>query len=224
MAHTIDLTVEPRTVTGKKVKVLRREGKIPGNVYGHGMDSTAVQVDVKTLEDALRHTSSTTLVNLRVGAGRARPVFIRGVRWALLRRVPEHVDFFAVRMDEKMRATVSIVTRGDSPIAKSSDLMLQHAMTQIQVEGLPGALPEAIAVDVSHLSEVDQAIHARDLPLPEGVSLVGDPDELIVRVAMTRAAMEPVTSGEGTAEAAGAGAESGPQGGSGESAAGGQAS
>jgi large subunit ribosomal protein L25 len=108
--------------------------------------------------------------------------------------VPEHVDFFAVRMDEKMKATVAVMLRGESPTAKSTDLMLQQPLTSVQVEGLPGALPEAIAVDVSGLEEVDQAIHARELHLPEGVTLLTDPDELVVKVAMTRAALEPVTS------------------------------
>src|SRR5687767_4623666 len=103
MAHTLELTAEPRTLLGKKVKQLRQQGIVPGNLYGHGVESTAVQVDIKALQETLKHSTATTLINLRIGErARPRPVFVRDVRWALLRHVPEHVDFFAVRMDEKM--------------------------------------------------------------------------------------------------------------------------
>lgn len=203
MAHTLDLTAEARTVVGKKVKHLRREGKVPANLYGHGVDSTPIQVDAKALADTLRHSTATTLINLRIGEhSRPRPVFVRDVRWALMRHEAQHVDFFAVRMDEKMRATVQLVFRGESPAARSTELMLIHPLTSVQVEGLPGDLPESIPVDVSHLEEVDQSIHVRDLSLPEGVTVLADLDELIVKVTMTRAALEPVAT-EDTAEAAG---------------------
>jgi large subunit ribosomal protein L25 len=182
MAHTIDLDVQPRTVLGKKVKQLRREGIVPGNVYGHGVESAAVQVEVKSLENVLKHATGTTLVNLRVGGGRRRPVFVRDVRYSMLKRVPEHVDFFAVRMDEAMRAAVPVVFRGEAPAARNADYMLFHPVAQVNVSGLPTDLPEAIAVDVSGLEEVDQTIHARDLHLPENVTLLDDPDEIIVKV------------------------------------------
>jgi large subunit ribosomal protein L25 len=195
VAHTIDLSAEPRSVVGKKVKQLRAAGKIPANLYGHGIESTAIQVDTKALQDVLRHATSTTLINLKVGSrALARPVFVRDVRWGLIKREPLHVDFFAIRMGEKMRATVPLVLSGESPVARSTELMLLHPYSSVPVEGLPGALPEALAVDISHLEESDQTIFARDIQLPEGVTLLLDPDELIVKVQMTRAALEPVTS------------------------------
>jgi len=210
VAHMIDLSAEPRSIVGKKVKQLRAQGKIPANMYGHGVDSTSIQVETKALLEALRHATSTTLINLKIGkGGKAQPVFVRDVRYALLKRVPLHVDFFAVRMDEKMRATVSLVLSGESPAAKSDDYMLLHPHSTLPVEGRPGDLPEALAVDVSHLTEVDQAIYVRDLQLPEGVTVLLDPDELLVRVTMTRAALEPVTTAEtGAAADAAAGAAS----------------
>jgi large subunit ribosomal protein L25 len=203
VAHTIDLSAEPRSVIGKKVKQLRAAGKVPANLYGHGIESTAIQVDTKALQEALRHATSTTLIHLKVGSrAQSRPVFVRDVRWALLKREPLHVDFFAIRMNEKMKATVPLVLRGESPVTKSTELMLLHPYSNVPIEGLPGALPEALAVDISHLEEADQTIFARDIQLPEGVALLLDPDDLIVKVQMTRAALEPVTSE--AAEAAGA--------------------
>jgi large subunit ribosomal protein L25 len=203
VAHTIDLSAEPRSVLGKKVKHLRAEGKIPANLYGHGIESTPIQVDGKELQEALRHTTSTTLVNLKVGSrAKARPVFVRDVRYEPIKREPLHVDFFAVRMDEKMRASIPIVFRGESPAARDAELMLFHPVASVQVEGLPGNLPEALAVDISHLAEVDQTLYARDLQMPEGVILLDDPEELLVRVQMVRAAIEPVAPEE-EAQAAG---------------------
>jgi large subunit ribosomal protein L25 len=197
VAHTIDLSAEPRSVLGKKVKHLRAEGKIPANLYGHGIESTPIQVDGKALQETLRHATSTTLVNLKVGSrAKARPVFVRDVRYGLIKREPLHVDFFAVRMDEKMRASIPIVFRGESPAARDAELMLFHPVASVQVEGLPGNLPEALAIDISHLSEVDQTIYARDLQMPEGVALLDDPEELLVRVQMVRAAVEPVAPEE----------------------------
>ena len=207
MAHTIDLSAEPRSILGKKVKQLRAAGKVPANLYGHGIESTPIQVDSKALQEALRHATSTTLVNLKVGSrAKARPVFVRDVRYGLIKREPLHVDFFAVRMDEKMRAAVPLVFRGDAPAARDAELMLFHPVSSVQVEGLPGDLPEALAVDVSHLAEVDQTIYARDLQLPDGVTLLDDPDGLLVRVQMVRAAVEPVAAAE-TGEAAEAAGE-----------------
>jgi large subunit ribosomal protein L25 len=191
LPHTIELQAEPRTVSGKKVKQLRRQGLIPGNVYGGAIESMPVQVEMKALQEALRHATPTTLVDLTVGKMHLRQqVLVRDVQYELLKRVPTHVDFYAVNMDRKIKAQVAIVLRGESPATKQSDIMLLHPVSQVNVEGMPGALPEAIEVDVSVLEEVDQTIYARDLKLPEGVTLLDPPEELIVKVQLTKAAIE----------------------------------
>ncbi|HEV8634967.1 MAG TPA: 50S ribosomal protein L25 [Chloroflexota bacterium] len=214
MAHTIDLDVEPRSILGKKVKRLRRVGYVPANLYGHGVRSTALQVEAKRLEGILKHATATTLINLRIGDARQRrSVLVRDVRYSVLRHEPEHVDFFAIRMDEPIRAAVPIVFRGEAPAARNADHMILHPVTTVNVSGLPTDLPEAIAVDVSGLAEVDDTIHARDLHLPENVQLLDDPDEIIAKVQLVRAALveEPVApeapAGEAPAEGERAAAE-----------------
>jgi large subunit ribosomal protein L25 len=207
MAHTIDLDAEPRTVLGKQVKQLRRAGYVPANMYGHGLASTPLQVEAKALEQLLKHATPTTLVNLKVGrAARRRSVFVRDVRYSILRHEPEHVDFFAVRMDEPIRAAVPVAFRGEAPAARNADHMIAHPVTAVTVAGLPSDLPEAIAVDVSGLENADDTIYARDLPLPENVQLVDDPELIVARVQVVRAAVveapaEPVApEGEAPAE------------------------
>src|SRR5579885_2521101 len=133
MPHTIELKAEPRTVLGKKVKQLRRQGLVPANVYGDGVEPMPIQLDAKALQQALA----------------------RDVQWELLKHVPSHVDFYAVRMDANIKAAVPIVLRGESPAAKQSDIMLLHPVAALNVAGRPGNLPEAIEVDVSGLTEVD---------------------------------------------------------------------
>ena len=199
MPHTVELKAEPREVSGKKVKQLRRQGFVPGNVYGDGMDSIPVQVEVKALENALRHATSTTLVDLTVGKSHLRRhVLVRDVQYELLKRIPTHVDFYAVRMDAKIKASVPLVLRGESPAARESNVILLHPVAAVNVEGKPGDLPEAIEVDVTGLTDVDQTIYARDLPLPHGTTLLDDPEELIVKVQITKVEPEPVV--EATAE------------------------
>lgn len=203
MAHVITLQAEPRTVAGKKVKQLRLQGLVPGNVYGDGIESTPVQVEMKALLEALRHATPTTLVDLTIGkAHQRRHVLVRHVQWELLKRIPTHVDFYSVRMDSKIKAQVAIVLRGESPAAKQTDLMLFHPVAQVNVEGKPGDMPEAIEVDVSGLTEVDQTIYGRDLPLPAGVTLLDSPDELIVKVQLTRGAVEAEAESASADEAA----------------------
>lgn len=204
MPHTIELKAEPRELAGKKVKQLRRQGYVPGNVYGDGMESMPVQVEAKALETALRHATSTTLVDLTVGKSHLRRhVLVRNVQYELLKRIPTHVDFYAVRMDATIKASVPLVLRGESPAAHGADVILLHPVGAVNVEGKPGDLPEAIEVDVTGLTEVNQAIYARDLPLPRGTTLLDDPEELIVKVQQTKAAPEP----EADAPAAEAGEE-----------------
>jgi large subunit ribosomal protein L25 len=201
MAHTIDLNVEPRSILGKKVKQLRHAGLVPANMYGHGVESTPLQVEAKALEHVLKHGTATTLINLTIGDGRRRSVLVRDVRYSILRHEPVHVDFFAVRMDEALRVAVPIVFRGEAPAAKNADHMITHPVTSVTISGLPADLPEAIAVDISGLAEADDTIYARDLRLPENVHLVDDPDEIIARVQVVRAAVEP-TAPEAEAPAA----------------------
>lgn len=208
MSHTIGLKTELREEVGKgQVKVLRRAGYVPGNVYGGGMTSTAIKVQSKALDEVLRHSSSTTLVDLEIGSKEQRRCLIRNVQYGLIKREALHVDFFAVNMDSLIRATIHIVTRGESPAARGADAMLLHPVTQVHVEGRPGDLPEEIVLDISGLTEIDQAIHARDLKLPNGVTLLDDPDEIIVKVQLVRGAADSEAPVVGSAEESAASGE-----------------
>jgi large subunit ribosomal protein L25 len=201
LPHQIELHAEPRTVIRKRLSVLRRSGYIPANLYGPGMESIPLQVEARAFEKVARHATPTTMINLTVGAESApRSVYLHH---ALLRPgvpVPLHLEFYSVPLERPIRAPVEIVVTGDSPAARASDAMLLTPVTQVHIEALPKDMPEAIPVDVSGLVAIDQAIHARDLNLPPGVTLLDDADVVIAKVQPVRARLEEVERVEAAAE------------------------
>jgi large subunit ribosomal protein L25 len=188
MANT-ELRVEPRSVTGKKVKALRRDGITPANVYGHRMESTAVQANTAELTHLLRTMSRNQLVDLKVAGDDdgARTVVIRDVQRNPLNGRLVHVDFFRVSMTEKMRAEVPVVLHGTSPAVSDLQGVLLQTVDMIHVEALPQDIPAQFDVDVGVLTELDQGIHIRDLKIDESkVTVMSDPDIVVARVAAPR--------------------------------------
>jgi large subunit ribosomal protein L25 len=145
----------------------------------------------------------TQLVDLSVDGGRAQKVLVREMQIDPRSNRPIHADLFAVNLLEKLTAEVPVVLAGESPAVVDAKVgTLQQLVNTLRVESLPADLPAQFTVDVSGLTEIDQGIHVRDIPLPEGVTLVHvDPDELVVKVAALRIAVE------GEAEEAAAAAE-----------------
>ncbi len=191
MAHQIDLHAEPRNVIGKGLRRLRLSGYVPANVYGPAMESIPIQVESKAFESIANQASPTTMINLTIGSDASpRTVYLQHVQWQFVKRIPFHLDFYEVNLKRHMRSAVRIVFHGESPAAKLANALLLQPVAQLHVEALPDAMPQTIDVDLSNLTEIDQSIHARDLVLPKGVTLLDDPDDLIVRVQLARGAVE----------------------------------
>jgi len=187
MAQALQVTVEPRTVIGKGLSALRRAGYAPANVYGDGAASTPVQIKLKDLEDLLQRVTSTTAIDLTISpSGDARRVFLRTVQRGSVSKVPLHVEFFATRVDHLMRTAIPLVLRGEAPAATNAGITVINPTTHLNVEGRPGDLPSVIEVDISGLTAPDQQILAKDLLLPDNVTLVDDSSALIVRVQRAR--------------------------------------
>jgi len=209
-ANRPTLTAAGRDVTGKKVARLRRDGRLPAVVYGHGVSSENVSIDAHEFELLRRHTTSNSLIDLKVDGGRPRPVLVHGVQTDKVTRHPLHVDLFVVRMTEELTVEVPVVPTGLAPAVDSLGGTLIHATEHIRVRALPGNLPQSISYAVDGLTEFDDAIHVRDLTLPDGVTLVTDPDDLVAKVERPRveveeAPAEEAAEGEAEGEAARAG-------------------
>jgi len=193
MPHQLELRAEPRTVLRKRLGALRRSGYVPGNVYRPGMASIPVQVEAKAFEHVAAHATPTTMIDLTIGSEKKpRTVYLRAIQWQFTKREPFHLDFYAVNLQQPMRTAVPVVLHGEAPAAKISDQILLQVVPQLHVEALPANMPQAIVVDVSGLADPDQTIHVRDVHLPNGVTLLDNPDELLVKVQRVRGAVEEV--------------------------------
>jgi large subunit ribosomal protein L25 len=199
------LTAEPRVVVGKKVAALRRDGKLPAVVYGHGRESESIQLDAHEFTVLRRHTGRNALVDLKIGSGRATPVLLHGIHEHPVTRAPLHVDFFVVSMTEEMAVDVPISVTGESVAVDRLGGTLLHLRETVHVRALPADLPSSIELDITPLETFEETLHAGDLRIPERVTLLTDPTEPVARVQPPRLEVEPVAEApegeEGEAEA-----------------------
>ena len=195
----LTLTAEKRTVLGKQVKRLRREGRVPGIVYGPVVTETVpVSVERREFDRFYRAAGHSTLFTLRWDGGE-ETVFIREVQQDPVKRAPVHVDFFAPNLLKTLRTMVPLVLHHPNPNAEG---ILTQLRTEIEVEGLPRAIPHQIDADISALAAVGDALHIGDLTLPEGVTATHDPGEVLASMAAeTVEEVEEVEAAEEGAEA-----------------------
>jgi large subunit ribosomal protein L25 len=186
----LELEVSKREIKGKKVRFLRRGGLIPCNIYGHGMDSIPVQVDVRKLSHVLSRAGGTDLIALNIKNADSTKVLLREIQRNPMTGEPTHVDFYQVRMTEKLKAEVPLVFTGDSPAMKLKNVSLMHALTSLHIEALPDDLPHNIEVDISGLAQAEDAIHVKDLKVSDKVTVLTDPEQMIIKVAEVRKGME----------------------------------
>lgn len=191
MANQVSLQVAPRTVLGKKVKRLRRKGIIPANLYGQHQPSQPLQLDLYTLDRFLAGHHATHVIDLRVDGGDGT------VFNALVRHVARkpgsgkilHVDFLRVSMNEPVTVRVPVVLKGTAPAVTVAGGVLLHMVDTLEVECLPGDIPEGLELDISGLADIDDTLHVRDVPLPQRVKLLSDKDEPVVKVVAPRAVL-----------------------------------
>ncbi len=211
----LELTLDAREAQGKANKRLRREGFVPGVVYGKGEESTNVQVEVKTFETLYRAAGKTSVVKFRLpGASRATSGFIKSVQRHPLSGRALHVDYYLVNLKVEMEVDVPLIFTGEAPAVEETGGTLLHNMSSIHVKALPTDIPHEIVVDVSVLKSLDVAIHVRDLNLNRDlVTVMTDGETQVATVVPPRVEEEPETvveEGEGEAEgeaAEGEGAE-----------------
>jgi len=190
----LELEVSKRDITGKKVRFLRRQGFIPGNIYGHGIESIAVQTDTKALKQLLSHTGQTDLISLNLpGAKAPTKVLLRDIQRNPRNNELLHIDFYQVRMTDKIKADVPLVLVGEAPaLKKVKGSSLLQLIDTLHIEALPDDLPHNVEVDVSVLDEIDHVIQIKDIPLSKGVTLFSDEDQVVVKVAEARKIEEEV--------------------------------
>lgn len=210
------LAAEPRQITGKAVARLRRQGRLPAVVYGHGVPSSNLSLDAHEFDVLRRRLGANALVDLSVAGEKADPVLVHEVQIHPVHRRPLHVDLFLVRMTEELTVEVPLVPVGTSEAVAVQGGTLIHALEEVRIRALPDHLPQRIEYPIDSLVDFEGTIHVRDLIIPSDVTLLNELDELVARVIPPRIeveeapaveAVEPVEGEEGEGGAAPEGGE-----------------
>lgn len=172
------LKATKRDVLGKQVKALRREGKLPAVIYGRHTEPVNIVMDAHIASMALAKASSSTLVTLDVD-GTEYPALVREKQRDFIKNRLLHVDFLAVSLTEKIRATVSLNFVGVSAAVKDYNAVFVHNLEQFHVECLPADLPERIEVDITPLVRVGDILRVRDVPLSDKIRVLENPDTVV---------------------------------------------
>lgn len=186
-----DLTLKAakRDILGKKTRFLRRQSITPTHLFGHGIESLALQCDTAELQRLITQGGTTRLIDLKIEAEkRPRSVFIREIQRDVLNGQLLHVDFYQIKKTEKITADIPIVLLGEAPATRSRENIIYQELTQLGVECLPENLPPQIEIDLSSLEEANQAIYVRDIILDPDIAVTTDTDQLVVKV--SQVAME----------------------------------
>lgn len=170
-----------RTVIGKQVGALRREGKLPAVIYGHGLAPTPISLDLREATRILGTLTSSSIINVELD-GKENATLVREKQKDFIRGSLLHVDFQAVSLTEKIRTKVGIEITGIAPAIKDFNGVMVTGIDDIEVECLPKDLPGRIVVDISGLANIGDGIYLRDIPIPENVEFLAEPDEMIVLI------------------------------------------
>lgn len=179
MAKPIALQANIRKEVAKAV---RQQGALPGIVYGHGVEPKSVQVDGKAFSKVFEKAGYTSLISLNVDDKEDHMTLVREVQRHPVRDTIMHVDFYQVRLDEKITANVPLLFVGEAPSVKDLGGVLVRQLDEVEVEALPQDLQHDIEVNISGLDNFDKVIHVSDLPVSEGVTILHEADEVVALV------------------------------------------
>lgn len=173
------LEAQERTVIGKKVKALRREGLLPAIVYGTGIEPVAVTLNTKEVLQTLRVIGANTLVTIKLEK-KEHLVLVREIQREVITRNLLHMDFQEVSLEENISSTVPIVLVGDAPAVKEFEALLITNMEEIQIEAKAKDLPDTISVDISTLLDIGDNILIKDLVISGDVTILDDPEDVVI--------------------------------------------
>ena len=199
MAQTLLVAHTGRVTGSASSRRLRREDKIPGVLYGQGMEPVVLHVERRDLRQALSGSAgSNTVLNLQVD-GKTYPAIIKEMQRHPVRRTVSHVDFLQVNLQEAVTVSVPVRLEGEAKAVVSNGGLVDPAVDTLEVSTTPGNIPDEIVIDITSM-QVGDVIRLADLQLPTGVSALGDPDMPVVTVLMSRAAVAASGSDETAGE------------------------
>ena len=170
-----------RDVTGKKVGQLRREGKMPGVVYGHHIDPIAIEMDAREVTRAMIGLTPSSIVTIDID-GEKHAALIRERQRDYLKNRFIHIDFQAVSETEKIRTRIEVFLNGNAPAVKNYNGIVLHEKEYIEVEALPAHLPERFDLDISGMENIGDVIRISDMNISDDVTIFDDVNDVVVSI------------------------------------------
>lgn len=186
----LTLPAQPRAELGKTVDRLRRRHLIPAVIYGHNLPSQTISVDERVFQRVYRQAGSSSLVDLVIGEQPPLKTLIQAIQRHPTTQHVTHVDFYQVKMGEKITADIELRFVGESSAVKEQGGVFVRARDAVKVECLPGDLVPSIDVDISVLKKFDDRLHVSDLTVPSGITLLEKTDEVVASVTPPRSEEE----------------------------------
>ena len=181
------VSLEPRTVRGKRVRRLRRDGVMPGNIFGRGLESVAVQLGAHEALQMLRTHGVSNLLSVQVsGESEPRSVIVREVDRDPVTRNVRHIDFYQVDLSRPIQVSVPVTLTGEAPGVTREGGILVTGIDSVMVEALPANLPQDVEVSVESLEHLDAVLTVGDLEFGADVTGLSDPELVIARIARPR--------------------------------------
>jgi large subunit ribosomal protein L25 len=200
MADKLSLDVQNRTVIGKKVKDLRKQGLLPATIYGKGVGPFSVQIEQRTFLAIYRKAGRTRLIEVTIPGQPRQSVFVHDVQRHPVTRNILHADLWAVDLKAEMTSEVPVMTVGESPLVARGDAMINIVLQTLTIHALPANIPPHVEIDVSILDELDKQISVADLPVSQDYKILDEAEQVIVSLTETRTAAEEPAADEAAAE------------------------
>ncbi len=175
----VPLTAQKRTVLGRKVRKLRRDGFIPAHVFGHKIKTEHVQVSAGEFAKVFEKTGETGIIDLAIDSQK-KPVLVKNIQIHPVTDAPLHIDFYQVNLAEKVKVKVPLEIVGEAPAVHKKVGVLLNPVAELEVEALPADLPEKIEVDVSKFENVGDEIKVKDLKVDRNKIEIHADEELVV--------------------------------------------
>jgi len=177
----MQLQAHKRTIIGKGVQALRAQGRMPAIVYSGGEESVPIELSAKEFAQVFKAAGESTVIELSI-EGETKNVLINAVDIDPIKHEVRHADFYAVKKGQKVEIAVPLVFTGVSPAIKELGANLVKVLHELDVEAEATNLPRELTVDITSLVDLESHIAAKDVSLPEGVTLVTDPEETVAIV------------------------------------------
>lgn len=179
---TVTLEAQKRTQFGRAIKAIRKQGLIPAELYGHGVENIHLAVPVREFAKAYNEAGESTMIDLNI-AGDVRKVMIHSVVEHPVTSDVVAIDFYQVNLNEEIIVDVPLIFTGEAPGIKEKGGVLVKSLTEVEVEALPADLPHDLTIDISRLVDIGSTIYAKDIVMPKGVKLETNPEVAVISVA-----------------------------------------